>query len=215
MQNGLQITSAITGSANPENIIFNSQISSATEAQALALLALDHTKLEHQLYEIMLYETKFSNTKIGDFSIRYLMKKSKVSSYSRVSRARQGLLTKLSIEAQTLVNESRPAIIYTIYRPQEILERRSTAINSSPEKKRGDELADANLLKVIEKIMEKTSLSRREAQVSLHCAQGKTNAEIGAKLFIHKETVKFHLHNIFIKFGIRRRTELVAHLYRN
>ncbi len=66
---------------------------------------------------------------------------------------------------------------------------------------------------VIDQLVQRHNLSRRQAQVALKCAEGLSNAEIGAKLLIRQETVKFHLRNIFIKFGVKRRTELIVHLF--
>jgi DNA-binding CsgD family transcriptional regulator len=60
--------------------------------------------------------------------------------------------------------------------------------------------------------MENTSLSRREAQVALCCVEGLTNAEIGLRLLVTEQTVKFHLRNIFVKFGVKRRGELIFRL---
>ena len=37
-------------------------------------------------------------------------------------------------------------------------------------------------------------------------------AEIGKRLLVSTETVKFHFRRIFLKFGVRRRTELVSRL---
>lgn len=58
-------------------------------------------------------------------------------------------------------------------------------------------------------------LSRREAQVALCCAEGLTNAEIGDRLCITEQTVKFHMRHLFIKFGVRRRGELISRLLRH
>ena len=58
-------------------------------------------------------------------------------------------------------------------------------------------------------------LSRREAQVALCCAEGLTNAEIGRKLFITEQTVKFHMRHLFVKVGVRRRGELISRLLRH
>ncbi len=194
----------------------NSEFQFATDKQAMAVLALSHTKLEQKLYEIMFYETRNSKTKIGEFSIRYLQEHTEDYSYSRIQRARIGLALKMSIEAQPVVNASRRLVIYTVYSPLEILERRKRTENfASPNKQWDDEPGDSYLWHLIERVIEKRSLSRREAQVALHCAEGKTNVEIGEKLFIHEETVKFHLRNIFIKLGIKRRTELIAYLFKN
>ncbi len=188
-----------------------------TDAQAMAVLALSHTKLEQKLYEIMLNETRDSKTNVGEFSIRYLLERAQITSYNRVQRARRGLTLKMSIEERTVVTRvARPLVIYTIYSPLEILERRRLAKNSARSKTFwGDEAADAHSWNVVERVIGNHSLSRREAQVTLHCAEGLTNHQIGEKLFIHEETVKFHLRNIFLKTGVKRRTELIARLLRN
>jgi DNA-binding CsgD family transcriptional regulator len=55
-------------------------------------------------------------------------------------------------------------------------------------------------------------LSRREAQVALLCMRGLTNADIGRRLRVSEQTVKFHLRHVFIKFGVRRRAELISKL---
>ncbi len=54
------------------------------------------------------------------------------------------------------------------------------------------------------------SLTRREVQVLNLLAAGKTNAQIGARLFISEGTVKSHLRHIMEKLGAANRTEAVA-----
>ena len=53
-------------------------------------------------------------------------------------------------------------------------------------------------------------LTRREVQVLNQLAAGKTNAQIGARLFISEGTVKSHLRHIMEKLGAANRTEAVA-----
>jgi DNA-binding NarL/FixJ family response regulator len=53
-------------------------------------------------------------------------------------------------------------------------------------------------------------LTEREAEVLQLLAHGKSNKEIGAKLFISESTVKGHLHNIFTKLNVLSRTEAIT-----
>ena len=57
-------------------------------------------------------------------------------------------------------------------------------------------------------------VSERESEVLVLCAQGLTNREIAAALYIGTETVKTHLRNVFGKLGLRNRVEVVAYLQR-
>ena len=54
------------------------------------------------------------------------------------------------------------------------------------------------------------SLTPAERQVVALVADGLTNAEIGRRLFITTGTVKVHVHNVFSKLGVTRRSELAA-----
>ena len=54
-------------------------------------------------------------------------------------------------------------------------------------------------------------LTRRESQVVDCVRQGFTNKRIASKLGIKEDTVKKHLHNVYGKLGVRRRTQLMAH----
>jgi DNA-binding NarL/FixJ family response regulator len=50
-------------------------------------------------------------------------------------------------------------------------------------------------------------LSDRELAVLTELAQGLTNKEIGARLWVSEQTVKFHVRNVYRKLGISSRTE--------
>ena len=52
-------------------------------------------------------------------------------------------------------------------------------------------------------------LTQREREVLTQLAEGLSNKEIGAKLFLSTLTVKKHLSNIYQKLGARKRLEAV------
>jgi DNA-binding NarL/FixJ family response regulator len=58
------------------------------------------------------------------------------------------------------------------------------------------------------------SLSDREHQVLQLLADGRTNKEIAAKLFVSEATVKTHVENILRKLGVADRTQAVAEAFR-
>ena len=58
--------------------------------------------------------------------------------------------------------------------------------------------------------IDRTRLSPAELRVLDLLCEGLTNPEIGERLFISRRTVQSHLYNIFKKFGVRSRTQLVA-----
>lgn len=62
-------------------------------------------------------------------------------------------------------------------------------------------------------IFESLGLSRREAEVLIWIAQGKTNAEIGTILDMSPRTVQKHLEHIYQKLGVETRTSAAATTY--
>ncbi|GAA0589792.1 response regulator transcription factor [Kribbella sandramycini] len=58
-------------------------------------------------------------------------------------------------------------------------------------------------------------LTARETEVLRLIAQGLSNPEIAARLFIGEATVKTHINNTFAKIGARHRAEAVRYAYRH
>jgi DNA-binding CsgD family transcriptional regulator len=52
-------------------------------------------------------------------------------------------------------------------------------------------------------------LTPQELQVALAVAEGRTNREVAAALFLSRKTIEFHLGNVYSKLALRSRTELV------
>ena len=187
--------------------------SGTDDEHAMALLALSHTVIEHRLYRAMLSETSSLGTRSGNFSVRRLMSLTGLKGYNTVHRGLMRLSEKLSIERPAPNGSNgNSARVYAVFNPDEIFARRRAAgLQPIPKEirpyrdHRGFSLA-------MERVVGRYNLSRREAQVALCCVEGLTNAEIGKRLLVSTETVKFHLRRIYLKFGVRRRTELVSRL---
>jgi DNA-binding CsgD family transcriptional regulator len=59
---------------------------------------------------------------------------------------------------------------------------------------------------------EAEELTPQELQIALLVAEGKTNKEVGAALFLSHKTVEFHLSRIYRKLDINSRAELIRRL---
>jgi DNA-binding CsgD family transcriptional regulator len=60
--------------------------------------------------------------------------------------------------------------------------------------------------------VEREFLTPREAQIAEQVAQGKSNRDVAAALYLTPKTVEFHLTRIYRKLGVRSRSELVRKL---
>src|SRR5882724_11883463 len=58
-------------------------------------------------------------------------------------------------------------------------------------------------------LVSRLELSKRELEILGLLAQGHSNQEIAAKLFVSLSTVKTHIQNLFAKLEVKRRTQAV------
>lgn len=191
-----------------------------TSQGAIALLALSHSPVEQTLYEALRAATCGAKQScVGSLSLRRLLELTGLGSYTTLRRARAGLVAKLSIDCKRSASddggEEGAGSSYLVYGPEEIFERRRAAgIEPYPKEYRSHALGEG-FVPALERVVNGYDLSRREAQVALCCAEGLTNAEIGDRLCITEQTVKFHMRHLFIKFSVRRRAELISRLLRH
>lgn len=190
---------------------FGKRFAPSEAGKMLAMLALSHTIVEHRLYLAMWSELAVEGKQFGSFGIRRLMGLTGLSSYGSIRRGCLGLINKLSVE--TISNgEPDQRSLYRVFSPYEVFARRRAAIHD-PSRKEIQDFEWSNIFDlVVERVVERRDLSRREAMVSLCCAEGLSNAEIGKKLGISEKTVKYHLRHVFIKLDVKRRSELVGRL---
>ncbi len=178
---------------------------------ALALVALSHTSVEQRLYAAMLIAAEGNGQSPQPLTARQLIGMSGIRSLSTVRRGLEGLISKLSIERVRRVNGNparETAVRYRVYLPEEVIGRRNERGLQSV----GSRTISFSFERAINRVVEQESLSRREAQVALCCVEGLTNAQIGSRLNVSEQTVKFHLRHVFIKFGVKRRAELISRL---
>jgi DNA-binding CsgD family transcriptional regulator len=185
-----------------------------SNGSALALLALSHTAVEHRIYLAMLAASNGTGVS-APFSGRRLMQLTDIGSLSTIRRGLDGLTAKLSIRRELKKHSEsvrEPGNCYRVFRPEEIIERHreNGGMYTSVAGLQGR--GTQSFERAITRVADNQNLSRREAQVALCCVQGLTNAEIGLRLRVSEQTVKFHLRHVFIKFGVRRRAELIARL---
>jgi DNA-binding CsgD family transcriptional regulator len=57
-------------------------------------------------------------------------------------------------------------------------------------------------------------LTEREREVLTLVTRGLSNDQVADQLAISPATVKFHLRNLYVKFGVSGRAELIAFTYR-
>jgi DNA-binding CsgD family transcriptional regulator len=206
----------ISAKLDPETYPLGEQNERATDGQAKALVALSHSPVERRLYTSMLGAREAKNGENGAqlFTARSLMELTGIQSLSTIRRGLEGLVSKFSVEREGRTHADGPrdqSVAYRVFTPEEVIARRTE--NGFVTYGKGlATSSDRSYERVIQRVAENRNLSRREAQVALCCVEGLTNAEIGLRLMVSEQTVKFHLRHIFIKFGVKRRAELISRL---
>ncbi|CAN5768248.1 hypothetical protein BH18ACI4_BH18ACI4_17150 [soil metagenome] len=178
---------------------------------AMALVALSHTAAEDRLYRAMLLAADQNATPAALLTARQLMTLTGIRSLSTIRRGLEGLLAKLSIEREHKTDGNgvrEVGAAYRVYPPEEVIARRREQGFAGMERQE----LNHSFERVVTRVVGHRNLSRREAQVALCCVQGLTNSQIGSRLQVTEQTVKFHLRHVFIKFGVRRRAELISRL---
>ena len=185
-----------------------------SSTQEMAMLALTHTPSEHCLYRALLAEVLAIRTRVCTFSLRQLMTLTQLPNYSAIRRGIRGLVGKLSIEQHKIAGTGLgPQMeVFLVFTPGEILARRAAVQFAATPSLTQNVTESKSFAQAIERLAGRYDLSRREAQVALCCVQGMTNAQIGEQLYICEQTVKFHLRHIFVKYGVKRRAELISRL---
>lgn len=64
-------------------------------------------------------------------------------------------------------------------------------------------------------LSEPTQPTDREMEILALVSEGLTNAQIARRLRVSDNTVKFHLQNVYLKLGVRNRTEAAAYATRD
>jgi DNA-binding CsgD family transcriptional regulator len=191
------------------------KIERCLDGPALAVVALSHTPLEHRVYSTMLMALDPSKPESDLFTVRRLIELAADTRLSTIRRGLEGLVSKFSVEREARPNGNgsrEHGVVYRVFTPEEVLARRTERGMTSYARDMENRRSNLSFGRVIQRVAENKNLSRREAQVALCCVEGMTNAEIGLRLMVSEQTVKFHLRHIFIKFGVKRRAELISRL---
>ncbi len=228
----------ISAEVEPKTYPLGEQIERSPDGPAMALVALSHTPVERRLYAAMIRAATTRNSSVGSapqfentaevFTVRRVMELTDCTNLSTVRRGLEGLVGKFSVERVAKTNGATVAnggkqngsngvrdhgVAYRVVMPEDVIARRDeSGINPLFARGLRSDAGNRSFERVIQRVVETKNLSRREAQVALCCVEGLTNAEIGSRLLVKEQTVKFHLRHIFLKFGVKRRAELISRL---
>jgi DNA-binding CsgD family transcriptional regulator len=204
----------ISAKIDPETYPLGEKIERTIDGPAMALVALSHTPVERRLYAAMLMALSQSEKESDLFTVRRVMQLTGIRSLSTIRRGLEGLVAKFSVERESKLNGNGArdhGVAYRVFTPEQVIARRDER-GIKTYSKMESAAGNRSFERVVGRIVENRNLSRREAQVALCCVEGLTNAEIGSRLLVTEQTVKFHLRHIFIKFGVKRRAELISRL---
>lgn len=222
--------SQIIAEVDPKTYPLGEKIDQYADGPTMALVALSHTPVERRLYAAMCAATRAATCaaraelnqrtdppppRPDVFTVRALMELTGIVSLSTIRRGLEGLVSKFSVEREAKANGNgarEHTAAYRVFTPEEVIARREQRGMKSYAKGIEGRARSSSFERVIQRVVENRNLSRREAQVALCCVEGLTNAEIGLRLLVSEQTVKFHLRHIFIKFGVKRRAELISRL---
>ena len=205
--------SSINTPTAPETYPLGEKGGPSYAAFALALVSLSHTPIEQRIYAAMLASTLACPTE-SSVTARELISLTGVQSATTIRRALDGLLGKLSIERIPRTNGKGTRTHgrgYRVYTPVDVINRRKQNGSGNGDLDHS-RLRNSSFERAVARVAENPLLSRREAQVALCCVEGLTNAQIGKRLEVSEQTVKFHLRHVFVKFGVKRRAELISKL---
>jgi DNA-binding CsgD family transcriptional regulator len=213
------LKSPASAKVEPKTYPLGEKLEAPVDGPTMALVALSHTPVERRLYAAMI---ALRNGSAGQpesssdvFTVRTLMDLTGIVSLSTIRRGLEGLVAKFSIEREARPNGNgsrEHSFAYRVFAPEEVLARREAHGIKSYANGIESSAHTHSFQRVIQRVAENRNLSRREVQVALCCVEGLTNAEIGARLQVSEQTVKFHLRHIFVKFGVKRRAELISRL---
>jgi DNA-binding CsgD family transcriptional regulator len=225
---------SLIAKVEPETYPLGEKIERANSVSAMAMLALSHTPVERRLYAAMLNavasvqgasansseipSSKANSQRQDWFTVRRVMELAGITSVTTIRRGLAGLVAKLSVERQPRNNGESGngaqdrGIAYRVFPPEEVIARRERQGIKTFTSGSDGRVHEHSFERVIQRLLENRNLSRREAQVAVCCVEGLTNAEIGSRLLVTEQTVKFHMRNILVKFGVKRRAELISRL---
>lgn len=99
---------------------------------------------------------------------------------------------------------------HTAKRIQQLVKEELLAFESTKEMYKRDDVQQR-----LEAFCANSGITNREKEILVLVLDGKSNRAIAQELFISEGTVKIHVHNIYRKLNISRRSDLISSFHRN